>query len=395
MKTSSKVVLWLIVLSIVAYLGYRAVRIVAQRKRSASATRSERDKEPVKVAVVPVRRGRIALKVWATGEVQAISSVEVTPEVSGRLERLRLPDGSLIEEGATVRKGDVVAVIERDRYEAAVRAAEAALAVAKAAHERARVSLADASREKDRWTSLVQGGAATQQQLDRAVTAYEQAQAELRLAEAQIQQAEATLEQARLNLDKASVEAPFSGVVGRKYVDEGAFVGPNTPLFRLLDVSQVEITGGVADKHLSRLKLLQTPAEVEVDAYPGEKFRGFVSRLRPEMDRPTRTVAVTIRVPNEDGRLKAGMYARMTLTLEEHPDALLVPDEGILSFAEGTSAYVVNEGKVVIRPVVVGMREGNMNEILDGLHEGEKVIIRGQSLLSEGMAVEAQEVAAP
>ena len=347
---------------------------------------------PVKVGVVPIRMGKVSHTVWVTSEVRALHTVDVTPEVTGGLQRLRLPDGTPIDEGTKVHKGDIVAVIERDRYETAVNTAEAAVAVAKAAFYRAKVNLDDARREKDRWTRLVADGAGTQQQLDKIVTAFERAQAEFELAHAQVKQAEAALEQAKVNLDKATIEAPFSGVVSRKYVDEGAFVGPTMPLFRLVDIHEVEITGGVADRHYPKIKIGKTRAEVEVDAYPQEKFSGFISRLRPELDRVTRTVAVTIRVPNHDGRLKPGMYARIKLILDEHNKVPIVPDEALLAFEDGTRVYVVNGGEARLRKVRIGLEEGHWNEVLDGLQAGEIVVVRGKEMLRDGAAVEPQEV---
>jgi len=366
-----------------------AYRHIQQRSKPAA---QQETAGPVKVGVVPVRVGKVSHTVWVTGEVRALYTVDVTPEVTGRLEHLRLPDGTLIEEGTNVRKGDVVAVIERDRYETAVHTAEAAVTVAKAAFERAKVNLADARREKDRWQRLVADGAGTQQQLDQVVTAFQRSQTELQLAQAQIKQAEAALEQARVNLDKATIEAPFSGVVSRKYVDEGAFVGPTTPLFRLVDIHQVEITGGATDRHYPKLKIGKTRAEVEVDAYPQERFSGCISRLRPELDRATRTVAVTIRVPNDDGRLKPGMYARIRLILEEHDQAPIVPDEALLVFEDGMRVYVVNGGQARLRKVKIGLEEGHWNEVLDGLQGGEVVVVRGKEMLRDGTAVEPQEV---
>jgi len=366
-----------------------AYRHIQQRSKPAA---QQETAGPVKVGVVPVRVGKVSHTVWVTGEVRALYTVDVTPEVTGRLEHLRLPDGTLIEEGTNVRKGDVVAVIERDRYETAVHTAEAAVTVAKAAFERAKVNLADARREKDRWQRLVADEAGTQQQLDQVVTAFQRSQTELQLAQAQIKQAEAALEQARVNLDKATIEAPFSGVVSRKYVDEGAFVGPTTPLFRLVDIHQVEITGGATDRHYPKLKIGKTRAEVEVDAYPQERFSGCISRLRPELDRATRTVAVTIRVPNDDGRLKPGMYARIRLILEEHDQAPIVPDEALLVFEDGMRVYVVNGGQARLRKVKIGLEEGHWNEVLDGLQGGEVVVVRGKEMLRDGTAVEPQEV---
>jgi len=347
---------------------------------------------PVKVGVVRINTGKVAQAIWVTGEVRALNAVDVTPEVSGRLERLRLPGGTLIEEGVSVSKGDTVAIIERDRYETAVRTAEAAVLVANAAFERAKVNLADARREKERWTRLVAEGAGTQQQLDQVVTTFQRAQAELDLAQAQVKQAEAALEQARVNLKKATIKAPFSGVVSRKYVDEGAFVGPTTPLFRVSDIHQVEITGGVADRHYTKLKIGKTRAEVQVDAYPQERFSGCISRLRPELDKATRTVAVTILAPNADGRLKPGMYARIRLVLDERDQVPVVPDEALLAFEDGTRVYVVNGGEARLRKVRIGLEEGHWNEVLDGLQPGELVVVRGKEMLRDGAAVEAQEV---
>jgi len=389
MKRILKVIMTIIGTAAIIVAAAFAYRYVQQRSKPVEQKNTT---GPVKVGVATVRVGKVAQTVWVTGEVHALDAVDVTSELSGRLERLRLPDGTLVEEGVNVRKGDVVAIIERDRYETAVRTAEAAVAVAKAAFERAKVNLGDARREKDRWTRLVADGAGTQQQLDKVVTAFERAQAEFELAQAQVKQAEAALEQAKVNLEETTIEAPFSGVVSRKYVDEGAFVGPTMPLFRLVDIHEVEITGGVADRHYPKIKIGKTRAEVEVDAYPQEKFSGFISRLRPELDRVTRTVAVTIRVPNHDGRLKPGMYARIKLILDEHNKVPIVPDEALLAFEDGTRVYVVNGGEARLRKVRIGLEEGHWNEVLDGLQAGEVVVVRGKEMLRDGTAVEPQEV---
>jgi RND family efflux transporter MFP subunit len=354
------------------------------------AERQERT-DPVKVAVVTIEQGDIAQTLWVTGEVRPLRSVDVTPEVNGRLARLQLPDGTPIEEAVNVRKGDVVAIIDREHFETAVATAEAAVVVANAAVERAKVNLADAQREKERWTRLIEDGAGTQRELDQIVTAFQGAQADLRLAQAQVKQAEASLEQAKVNLEETTIESPFSGVVSRKFVDEGALVGSTTPLFRLIDIHEVEITGGVAGRHYADITAGETPAKVEVDAYPEEEFSGRVSRLRPELDRATRTVAVTIRVPNPDRRLKPGMYARIRLVFKERKNVPIVRDEALVADGSKTRVYVVRDGTIHVRELNLGLEEGTKNEVLEGLRPGERVVIRGQPLLSEGMTVEPVE----
>ncbi len=346
---------------------------------------------PLKVIAATVQNGSISESVWVTGEVNALQEVGVTPKISGRLQQMRLPDGTPIEEGVEVEEGQSVALIEDDQYQAAARSAEAALAVARAGRGLAEVNLAEAIREKGRWDKLRQGGSGSEQQLDRAVTDLERARAELKAAEARIVQAEAALAQARVDLAETVIRAPFSGVVSIKHVDVGAFVGPTTPLFRLAEISRVEITGGVADKYLSLLEAGRPRAEIEVDAYPGEVFTGKISRVRPELDRVTRTVAITIEVDNPDRRLKPGMYARIRLVLREKNGVPIIADEAILTTAGETRVFVVEEGIARARKIRLGLEEGNLNEVREGIEAGEQVVVRGHRRLREGLAVTVEE----
>jgi len=397
MKRVMKVLIWLVVLTGILYAGYRGLDVFRERKEAArvKSTGKETAADPIKVAVSTVKNGTITESIWVTGEVNALAAVDVAPKVSGRLERLRLPDGTLIEEGVEVEKGQIVAVIEHEQRRATVKASEAALALARASNGRAKVNLADARRERNRWIKLRKSGAGTEQQFDQTMTAFDRARAELKIGEARIFQAEAALEQAKVNLAESMLPAPISGIVSRKYVDEGAFVGPSVPLFKVVDIRMVEITGGVADKHYPSLKVDRTRAEIEVDAYPGKRFSGTVSRVSPELDRVTRTVAVTIRAPNERHRIKPGMYARIRLVLKERKEVPLVSDEALMVSEEGLRVFVVAGDTIHTRRIRIGLEEGNLNEALEGLRAGERVVIRGHQLVREGMRVQIEEVDKP
>jgi membrane fusion protein (multidrug efflux system) len=113
------------------------------------------------------------------------------------------------------------------------------------------------------------------------------------------------------------------------------------------------------------------------------------------MDRVTRTVAVTIRAPNQDRRLKPGMYARIRLVLEERQEVPLVPDEALMAYEDGLHVFVVNDETIHTRPVRIGLEEGNLNQVLEGLSPGERVVVRGQQMVREGMKVQAEEVSEP
>jgi RND family efflux transporter MFP subunit len=391
MRIYTRALIWLIVLAVLCSGGYLAFRYGKARK-TGSQEQEQTETLPVKVAVERVRRGGVRNVVWVTGEVRPLVSVEIVPKIAGRLERLRRPDDTLIEEGVTVEKDEVVAVIEHAQLDAALKSAEASLTVAQAAYETAKVNLAEARREKDRWTKLRQQDSGTEQQFDMAVTAYDRARTQVKQAEAQVTQAQAMLEQAKVNRQDATIVSPISGVVSLKYVDEGAFAGPSSPLFRVVDISEVEITGGVADRHYPKIEAGKTAAEVEVDAYPDETFSGCVTRLCPELDRITRTVAVTIKVANDKRKLKPGMYARIRLILDERKDAVLVSDDALINAEGRQQVFVVNEGVIHKKPVRIGLEEAVDNEVIEGLEPGDMVVVRGQELLTEGMKVEAQEV---
>lgn len=396
MKTLLKILLWLTLLVAILAGGWWAMGLVRRQKTAAqqgAAVTSVR--EPQKVVVRKVRSGAVSHSVRVTGEVRAAQAVQIVPKISGRLERLRLSDGTPLDEGVAVENGQEIAVIEHAQLSAALRLAEAALEVSKAARDTAKVNAADALRERERWVRLRKEGSGTEQQLDQAITAYERAEAQLRFAEAQVTQAEAALAQAKVHLYDATVRAPFSGLISRKYVDEGAFVGSATPLVNLIDIARVEITGGVAGRHYSKLLVGRTKAVVEVDAFPDTTFEGTLTRVRPELDRATRTVAVTICVPNPEQKLKPGMYARIELVLDRREDVPIVPDDAIVFSGSGTKVYVVEDRTVHVRQIRVGLKEGELNEVAEGLRVGELVVVRGQQLLGDGMPVIPVEEASP
>ena len=192
MMKALKTLLWLLALAAILAGGWQGARLVQAQRESAPEAREEtQEVENPEVATVEVETGSVAVNVWVTGEARPLKSVEIVPNTSGRLERFRLPDGTPIEEGVEVEKGDEVAAVEHRQLLAAVRSAKASLAAATAARETAEVNAADARRERERWAELRRGGSGTQQQVDKSVTACDSARAQLSQAEAKIGQAEA------------------------------------------------------------------------------------------------------------------------------------------------------------------------------------------------------------
>ncbi len=348
------------------------VFIIAIRSRRTSTADEQADKA-VQVVAEAVGKARLEEKIPVTGSFEPLISVEITPEISGQLNQLRLASGTPVDVGVAVKEGEVIAIINHDIY-------LAQSAECKAAVEAGKVALADAKREKNRMVKLFEAGSATEQARDKAVTAAE-------LASAQLKQAQAALKMAKVNVDRATIKAPLSGIIAKKYVDEGNMVGPSAPLVRIVQIDTLKVIGGVSERYLPQLIAGKTPVQIKTDAYPKDNFAGTVYKVPVAVDPVTRTGEVEIRVPNEGGKLKPGMFARMTMVISQR-ECVVVPDSALIREYDNEYVFVASGGKAYRRQLKLGLSEGQLYEVLDGLSEGDMIITHGQNQLKDGQMIE-------
>jgi RND family efflux transporter MFP subunit len=342
-------------------------------------TKNDNQDGALKVITQTIGTAKLNETIPVTGSFEPLISVEIVPEVSGQLQKLQLEDGTPVDVGVGVEEGKVIAVINHDIYLARLAECQAALNAGK-------VALADAEREKNRMVKLFEAGSATEQIKDKAVTAAD-------LAAAQLEQAQAALEMAKVNVDKATIEAPVSGIVAKKYVDEGNMVGPSTPLVRIVQINTLKVKGGVSERYLPKLVSGKTPVNIKTDAYPQDEFEGMVYKVGVAVDPVTRTDEVEIRVPNPDGKLKPGMFARMTIEVSQK-ECVVVPDSALVREADQAYVFVVNNNIARRCRVKIGIWQGQLHEVLDGVSPGDVVVTHGQTQLKDGQTVEiVQEVA--
>ncbi|MDY6850565.1 MAG: efflux RND transporter periplasmic adaptor subunit [Thermodesulfobacteriota bacterium] len=393
MKKSGKILAGAIALLLVGYGGFRVYQVIEERTALSTATS---DDQPLpRVAVQKVQRKTLSKTVQITGQAEALARVDVISKVTGRLERLRLPSGEFIEEGVRVEKGQVIAMIERSALQAAVKRARAAVEVAKASLRQAKVNLEDSRREKERWLALYEKDSASEQKKDRAVMVFQLAQAGLSLAESQVAQTRAALLQSEVTLGEATIKAPISGVISKKFVDEGNMAGPGSPLVRIVQMETVKVTGDLSERYLSSVAAGKTIVQVTTDAHPGSMISGTVFMVGVEVNPRTRTVQVETRLPNPDHRLKPGMFAHMTLILEKRENVPVVPEAALIRRGPDTYAYAVNSSSVHYRQLTLGICEGDFCEIVKGLQPGELVVIRGKKMIQNGDEVKIIEGVRP
>jgi len=338
--------------------------------------------EKTPVEVEPVSTGSIERTVELTGWIQADAVVEVRSKVPGRIETLQTTTetGGIIavEEGVRVAKDQQLAVIDHDVYLTQVEAAKAAVKARE-------VELADAEREKKRLVRLYEGGSATEQSRDKAVTAAE-------LAEASLDLAKANLELAEINLRESRITSPIDGVVTAKHIDRGNLIQAQDRIVTIADIRTVKIIAAAAEKYASEITA-GTDVRVRVDAFADKVFETKVYSVYPALDEQTHTIQIEIRLANDELLLKPGMFARVILITARKENVVIVPRDVVLGGKiDEPYVYVVQDGRAYKRMVKLGVSQGENVEIADGLKQGEALVVNGMHYLTDRAAVEVVKI---
>jgi HlyD family secretion protein len=206
------------------------------------------------------------------------------------------------------------------------------------------------------------------------------------LARGKVTLAEAALDLARIQMDETTIRAPFDGVVAELYIAEGSMVGPATPV-ALFVSGQLEVVVNIEESRITQIRDGQNAA-LRVNAYPGEDFPAVVTSIAPVADNSTHTFVVKVTPVDEAGKLRGGMYADLSLLVEEKQAALLVPRAALTLINDKQSVYVVTDNVAAVRQVTTGLSDRDNVEVLSGLKPEEAVVTAGQANLTDGAQVE-------
>jgi RND family efflux transporter MFP subunit len=319
--------------------------------------------------------------------------VQLSPKISGRLWRLSLDDGTAVKENVWVKKGQVVAVLEHNELKARVQQVKAAVQTAEAMVTQANVDIEDKLRDKGRMENLFKEGSITEKQKDAAVTAYELAKAAVAGAQARLSEAQAAVNQAQITLDEAFIKAPLTGVISKKFVDEGDMVSPGVPIVSVLPMETLKSLIDVPAQYLATVDPNRTQIHLSVDAYPDRTFSTRVEKIYPAINSQTRTFTIELRVPNEKGAagdylLRPGMYATARVILQRRDNVIVVPADSLIRLSGKYLAYVVENNIAKRNDVEVGLWSGPIMQIKSGLKAGELLVVNGQHKLTDGTPVE-------
>ena len=326
---------------------------------------------PMTVELGSAKRGDVAAQLTVVGNLIGLQTIDIAPRTGGRLLSVN------VQLGDSVRRGQAIAKVEDREIAEQVNQAEASMEVSKATIRQREADLKVAELNFDRSKNLYARQLLAKKALDDAESRYLAAVAQLDLAKAQQSQNEARLQELKFNLQNTTVTSPVDGFVGKRNVEPGAMVSTNTAIASVVEISRLKLVVNVVEKDL-RMVNAGDVGIVEVDAYPGETFSGRIARVAPVLDPATRTATIEIEIPNRDNRLKPGMYARITLTVEERKNTLLAPKTAVIDFENKRGVWVPNEDRrAQFVPVTLGIEGPEQIEIVSGLQEGDRFVVAG------------------
>lgn len=391
MKTGAAIVAALLIAGVVGHSRFARAADDTKPAGAASATApADSVGDGPSISVVAAGRGAFVQSVLVTGSLVARQEVLVSPQIDGyRIMEL------MVDEGDRVAEGQVLARLDRATLETQLAQLEAQRTRADAAIAQARSNIAQteagqkqAAAAFERARDLVKSGALSQAVFDEREAASRTASATvtsaldgLRVAEADRTAVEAQIREARLRLGFTEIKSPVEGLVSRRNVRLGqvASASVGEPLFRIIARGEVEMAAEVPEIYLPKM----APGIVaRIDLAGIKPRKGTIRLISPEVDQSTRLGRVRLFI-GDDKELRVGTFGRAMIDIARS-DGLAVPSSAVLTQNETQSIQVVKDGKVETRRVVIGLVSAGRTEVVDGLAEGELVVLRSGTLLRDG-----------
>jgi RND family efflux transporter MFP subunit len=385
-----------------------SLSLVVVASCSGAAGQARRDagrSAAVAVSTAPVRHISIQRTVDLAGTLISPDQAKVSAEAPGVVESVSVQLGDEVRKGQElVRLAPRELELALQRAESALRQTEAQLGMSGADSQplpddriatirTAAANLDDARTQNTRAEQLAGRGLlagaeveATRTRLKVAEAAYESALETVRSLKASLQDRRAAYELAQKKLNDAVIKAPVAGAVSERLVQPGEFIKEDTPVITLVQMDPLKLSTAAQEKYAGVLKPGMA-VQFTVESYPNEMFRGRIVSVSPAVDQATRTFVVEAELPNPDHRLKPGFFAKGVILTHIDQNVVAAPDDAVSTLAGVSTVFVIENGKVKPETVTVGVHQGNLFEIVDGLKGGETLAASNLSQLAAGVAV--------
>jgi membrane fusion protein (multidrug efflux system) len=295
-------------------------------------------------------------RIFTTGTLLANEEVKLQPEIAGRVTDVYFTEGS------KVKKGDVLIRINDRELKAQLKGKE--------------IEEKQASDLEARARHLFEAKGISQEEFDKVTNTLKMIQAQKEVIEAQLAQTE--------------IVASFDGIIGLRYVSEGSFVSTDMLVATMQDIDPIKVEFSVPEKYTKQIK-----KGTEITVLVGDsqdEYKGMVYAVESKIDLETRTIKARAKIPNPDGDLIPGSFAKVDITLEQLPNAIVIPSEAVIPEMTGEKVFICVNGKVKLVKVKTGIRTETSVQIVEGLNPQDTLVVTGLLQLSDGKAVEIRDL---
>lgn len=373
------------------------------KQSTAPAQKGEEAPLPVKVAAA--QKGDLIIRLKCPAEAVTERKIVLKAEISGAIKKLN------VEEGLHVKKGDLLVELDDQEYRLRLERQEAlrlsALSLLFLENQFAPLGsepkgpdpekLKRAKEEFSKAESLFNKGLISGADFEKAQKDYElflietgMKKGEIMAASKGLTQAEVDVKIARMELEKTKMRAPFFGIITGIKVSPEEHIETGREILTLVDISEIKVIAKVLESEIGKMKVGRE-VDLRFSAYPQKVFKGKVAAISPIINSEDKTCSVHIVVENPQEEIKPGMHAEVEIAADVYKDRLLVPQEAVLVRGGRKLVFVVEEGLAKWRYIEVGLENEQYAEVLDGVKEGEKVIVEGHFTLAHDAHVSVIE----
>jgi membrane fusion protein, multidrug efflux system len=338
---------------------------------------------PMNVGVLSVDRGAIEHTLDMSGTLTFIANTTVSSEVSAQIKSLEVTDGQ------PVKEGQLLLVFDETKIRETANQAQANL-------QKDDATLTFNKTEWEKNLGLLKTGSVSQTQFDQKLSSYQN-------AVAQVEADKAVLAKANEDLKKTRVLSPITGLISNRYIEKGDWVSEGGKLFMVSDYSRIYLEAFLSDMEVGRLDVGKVvregvDGEVSVDSYPGKNFKGKLTYIQPVASQ-ARLFQIRIYLDNSDMVLLQGMFARGRIVVKTIPGVLRVPIGALMEQVrvdDTNTVFLVDQNKKAqLTRVKIGTTDPRYAQVLEGLKEGEMVVVQGKEILNTGQPLKTTELPSP
>ncbi|PTS96718.1 efflux transporter periplasmic adaptor subunit [Pedobacter sp. HMWF019] len=345
-----------IIVAIVIILAIAGIALVLnnnKKKNEATTAFIAQGSGAVSVRVAIIKKDTVNLDFTANGNFVPVAELNLLNENAGRVTKI------YVQEGDHVTKGQVLARIDAE--------------ILNTDKETAEATLQNALKDEARYSNAFKTGGVTQQQLDQAKLAVENAKLKLQASQRKV--------------SDANIKSPINGVVNKKYIEVGAFVNAQgTQLFELVDVSKLKLKVNANESQVANLKLGNL-VKIKSNVFPTDTYTGKITFIAAKADNSLNFPVEILVENNKTNTIKAGMYGTAIFEFPKQAPTITIPRGAFIGSVSSNQIFVLEDGKAKLRKVIAGRILGDNVEILEGVKEGETAITSGQINLTDGTPV--------